>query len=32
MVASPPGELERYFRKEEDRWRKVIKDAGIKAE
>ena len=32
MVASPPGELERYFREEEDRWRKVIQDAGIKAE
>jgi tripartite-type tricarboxylate transporter receptor subunit TctC len=32
MVASPPGELDRYFREEEDRWRKVIQDAGIKAE
>jgi tripartite-type tricarboxylate transporter receptor subunit TctC len=32
MVASPPSELERYFREEEDRWRKVIQDAGIKAE
>jgi tripartite-type tricarboxylate transporter receptor subunit TctC len=32
MVASPPGELERYFREEEERWRKVIQDAGIKAE
>jgi tripartite-type tricarboxylate transporter receptor subunit TctC len=32
MVASPPAELERYFREEEDRWRKVIQDAGIKAE
>jgi tripartite-type tricarboxylate transporter receptor subunit TctC len=32
MVASPPDELDRYFREEEDRWRKVIQDAGIKAE
>ena len=32
LVASPPSELERYFREEEDRWRKVIQDAGIKAE
>jgi tripartite-type tricarboxylate transporter receptor subunit TctC len=32
MVESPPGELDRYFREEEDRWRKVIRDAGIKAE
>jgi len=32
MVASPPSELDRYFREEEDRWRKVIQDAGIKAE
>jgi tripartite-type tricarboxylate transporter receptor subunit TctC len=32
MVASPPSELERYFREEEDRWRKVIQDAAIKAE
>jgi tripartite-type tricarboxylate transporter receptor subunit TctC len=32
MVEKPPGELERYFREEEDRWRKVIQDAGIKAE
>ncbi|MVT66603.1 tripartite tricarboxylate transporter substrate binding protein [Bradyrhizobium pachyrhizi] len=32
MVASPPAELDRYFAGEEARWRKVIKDAGIKAE
>jgi tripartite-type tricarboxylate transporter receptor subunit TctC len=32
MVEKPPDELERYFREEEDRWRKVIQDAGIKAE
>jgi tripartite-type tricarboxylate transporter receptor subunit TctC len=32
LVASPPSELDRYFREEEDRWRKVIQDAGIKAD
>jgi tripartite-type tricarboxylate transporter receptor subunit TctC len=32
MVARPPEELERYFRGEEDRWRKVIEEAGIKVE
>jgi tripartite-type tricarboxylate transporter receptor subunit TctC len=32
MVARPPEELERYFRGEEARWRKVIEDAGIKVE
>jgi tripartite-type tricarboxylate transporter receptor subunit TctC len=32
MVASPPAELDRYFAGEEARWRKVIQDAGIKAE
>jgi tripartite-type tricarboxylate transporter receptor subunit TctC len=32
MVASPPQELDRYFRGEEARWRKVIQDAGITAE
>jgi tripartite-type tricarboxylate transporter receptor subunit TctC len=32
MVARPPEELERYFRGEEERWRKVIQDAGIKVE
>jgi tripartite-type tricarboxylate transporter receptor subunit TctC len=29
MVASPPAELDRYVRGEEERWRKVIKDASI---
>jgi tripartite-type tricarboxylate transporter receptor subunit TctC len=32
MVASPPEELDRYFRGEEARWRQVIQDAGIKIE
>jgi tripartite-type tricarboxylate transporter receptor subunit TctC len=32
MVADPPQELERYFRGEEERWRKVIQDAGIRSE
>ena len=32
MVARPPEELERYFRGEEERWRKVIQDARIKVE
>ncbi len=32
LVASPPAELDRYFREEEDRWRKVIRDAAIKAD
>jgi tripartite-type tricarboxylate transporter receptor subunit TctC len=32
LVARPPDELDRYFRGEEERWRKVIQDAGIKAE
>jgi tripartite-type tricarboxylate transporter receptor subunit TctC len=32
MIARPPGELDRYFHAEEERWRKVIQDAGIKAE
>ncbi|NEV01410.1 Bug family tripartite tricarboxylate transporter substrate binding protein [Bradyrhizobium uaiense] len=32
MVASPPTELDAYFAGEEARWRKVIEDAGIKAE
>jgi len=32
MVAGPPDELDRYCRGEEERWRKVIEDAGIKAE
>jgi tripartite-type tricarboxylate transporter receptor subunit TctC len=32
MVAEPPAELDRYFRGEEARWRKVIQEAGIKVE
>jgi tripartite-type tricarboxylate transporter receptor subunit TctC len=32
MVSSPPEALEDYFQAEEARWRKVIQDAGIKAE
>jgi tripartite-type tricarboxylate transporter receptor subunit TctC len=32
MVASPASELDRYFHGEEERWRKVIQDAGIKIE
>ena len=32
MVARPPEELDRYVRGEEERWRKVIQDAGIKVE
>jgi tripartite-type tricarboxylate transporter receptor subunit TctC len=32
MVARPPEELDRYVRGEEERWRKVIEDAGIKLE
>jgi tripartite-type tricarboxylate transporter receptor subunit TctC len=32
MIAGPPQELERYSRGEEERWRKVIEDAGIKIE
>jgi len=32
MVARPPEEFDRYFRGEEERWRKVIRDAGIKEE
>jgi tripartite-type tricarboxylate transporter receptor subunit TctC len=32
MVAEPPQALDRYFRGEEARWRKVIEEAGIKAE
>jgi tripartite-type tricarboxylate transporter receptor subunit TctC len=32
MVASPPEELDRYFKGEEARWRSVIKDAKIKVE
>jgi tripartite-type tricarboxylate transporter receptor subunit TctC len=32
MIARLPQELDRYFRGEEERWRKVIQDAGIKIE
>jgi tripartite-type tricarboxylate transporter receptor subunit TctC len=32
MVARPPEELDRYLRGEEERWRKVIQQAGIKVE
>jgi len=32
LVAAPPRELDRYFREEAARWRKVIESAGIKAE
>jgi tripartite-type tricarboxylate transporter receptor subunit TctC len=32
MVARPPEELDRFFSGEEERWRKVIQDAGIKIE
>jgi tripartite-type tricarboxylate transporter receptor subunit TctC len=32
MVAGSPAELGRYFLGEEERWRKVIQDAGIKME
>jgi tripartite-type tricarboxylate transporter receptor subunit TctC len=32
MVTRPPEELDRYVRGEEERWRRVIHDAGIKVE
>jgi tripartite-type tricarboxylate transporter receptor subunit TctC len=32
MVVGPPDELDRYVRGEEERWRRVIRDAGIKVE
>src|SRR4051812_13157938 len=32
MIAREPAELERYVRGEEERWRKVIRDANIKIE
>jgi tripartite-type tricarboxylate transporter receptor subunit TctC len=32
MAAGSPEELDRYFLGEEEHWRKVIKDAGIKVE
>jgi tripartite-type tricarboxylate transporter receptor subunit TctC len=32
MVAGAPEEFDRYLRGEEERWRKLIEDAGIKIE
>ena len=32
MTPAPPEEFARYFRGEEERWRKVIQDAGIKTD
>lgn len=32
MIPAPPADFARYFRGEEERWRKVIQDAGIKVE
>jgi tripartite-type tricarboxylate transporter receptor subunit TctC len=32
MIALPPEELDRFVRGEEERWRRVIRDAGIKSE
>jgi tripartite-type tricarboxylate transporter receptor subunit TctC len=32
LIARPPEELDRYLRSEEQRWRRVIEDAGIKVE
>jgi tripartite-type tricarboxylate transporter receptor subunit TctC len=32
MVALPPEALDRYVRGEEERWRRVIRDAGIKVD
>jgi tripartite-type tricarboxylate transporter receptor subunit TctC len=32
MVAGPPAAFEQYVRGEEERWRKLIQDAGIKIE
>ncbi len=32
VIARPPEELDRYIRGEEERWRRVIKDAGIKVD
>jgi tripartite-type tricarboxylate transporter receptor subunit TctC len=31
-VAQAPEELDRYVRGEEERWRRVIRDAGISVE
>jgi tripartite-type tricarboxylate transporter receptor subunit TctC len=32
MIAQPPAELDRYFHGEEERWRKLIQNVGIKVE
>jgi hypothetical protein len=32
MVAGSPADFDRYLRGEEERWRKLIQDAGIKVE
>ncbi|MEI9922612.1 MAG: tripartite tricarboxylate transporter substrate binding protein [Bradyrhizobium sp.] len=32
VIARPPDELDRYVRGEEERWRRVIQDAGIKVD
>jgi tripartite-type tricarboxylate transporter receptor subunit TctC len=32
MIAQPAAEFDRYFHAEEERWRKLIQDAGIKVE
>jgi tripartite-type tricarboxylate transporter receptor subunit TctC len=32
MITRPPEELDQYVRGEEERWRRVIRDAGIKVE
>jgi tripartite-type tricarboxylate transporter receptor subunit TctC len=32
VTTRPPEELDRYVRGEEERWRRVIEDAGIKVE
>jgi tripartite-type tricarboxylate transporter receptor subunit TctC len=32
MVGGPPEQLDRYFRAEQERWRKVIEAAGIRIE
>jgi len=32
VIMRPPEELDRYVRSEEQRWRRVIEDAGIKVE
>jgi len=32
MIAEPPEALDRYFHDEEERWRRVVQEAGIKVE